>query len=205
LDEGSREVVGNHGNLERRAGLMESLTSLSPGEYAPFYETYVSRVPEGDILEILSGEIGETLRLIRSIPSELEEYRYQPDKWSVREVVGHMVDTERAFAFRALRFARGDTAQLPGMNQDEYAAGSNAASRPLAELASEFEVVRAASIALFRGFSVGAWSRVGVASGCSFTVRAVSFIIAGHEIHHRSGLEENYRGELKPEGGSRTA
>ncbi len=117
---------------------MEIVGSPTPDEYAPFYETYVSRVPEGDIVEILSREVGDTLRLIRSIPSELEEYRYELDKWSVREVVGHMIDAERVFAFRAFGFARGHRAALPGMDQDDYTAWSNAASRPLAELASEF-------------------------------------------------------------------
>ncbi len=179
--------------------MMRSVTSVAPSEYDPFYETYVSRVPEGDIVEILSGQIADTLRLLGSVPPELEEYRYGPDKWSVREVVGHMIDTERTFTFRALAFARGDGASLPGMDQDEYAAGSNAGERFLAELGAEFFTVRTATVALFRGFSEEAWSREGVASGCSFTVRSISFIIAGHEIHHRTGLEENY--VSPPEGG----
>lgn len=171
---------------------MGSITSVAPSEYAPFYQTYVGRVPEGDILEILSGQMADTLGLFRSVPSELEEYRYGPGKWSVREVVGHLIDTERIFGFRALAFARGDATPLPGMEQDEYAAGSNAASRPLSELAAEFAAVRIATVALFRGFSDDAWGRVGIASGCSFSVRSLAFIIAGHEIHHRAGLEENY-------------
>lgn len=172
---------------------MESVTSVDRIEYAPFYETYVCRVPPGDIVEILSEQVADTLGLIRSVTADREQYRYQPGKWSVREVVGHMIDTERVFTFRALAFARGEAAPLPGMNQDEYAAGSNAASRPLAELVAEFAAVRGATVALFRSFSGEVWSRVGVASGCSFTVRAVPFIIAGHELHHRRGLEENYR------------
>ena len=186
---------------------MESVTSVDRSEYAPFYETYVSRVPKGDILEILSEEVRETLGLIRSILPALEEHRYEPGKWSVREVVGHMIDAERVFAFRAMAFARGDKGPLPGMDQDEYAAGSNAASRPLADLASEFAALRASTTAFFRGLPVEAWSRAGVASGhsntrrwsCSFTVRALSFIIAGHEIHHRSGLEKSYLREPKRE------
>ena len=150
-------------------------------------------------MEILSGQITDTVGLLSSVPSDLEEYRYEPGKWSVREVVGHLIDTERIFAFRALAFARGDTVSLPGMDQDEYASMSNAASRPLAELAAEFAAVRTATVALFNSFSADAWSRVGLASGWSFTVRSVAFIIAGHEIHHRTGLEENYVSQQKRE------
>ncbi len=171
---------------------MESITSVNPSEYAPFYETYVSRVPEGEILEILSVQIGDTLGLLNSVPAELEVYRYGTGKWSVREVVGHMIDAERIFSFRALAFARGDSAPLPGMDQVQYAAVSDAGTRPLAELAAELATVRAATVALFRSFSGDVWSRDGIASGCSFTVRSFPFIIAGHELHHRSGLEVNY-------------
>jgi hypothetical protein len=109
--------------------MRESVTSVSPSEYAPFYETYVNRVPEGDIVDILAGQMADTLALLGSVPPEFEEYRYGPGKWSVREVVGHMVDTERTFGFRALAFSRGDEGPLPGMNQDEYVAASNAGAR----------------------------------------------------------------------------
>ena len=151
-------------------------------------------MPEGDVLELLSTQIGTTLEVLASMPPELEEHRYAPDKWSVREVVGHVIDAERVFAHRAFSFARDDAGPLPGMDQHEYAAASNAATRPLAELADELAVVRNATLALFRGFPEEAWTRTGVASGFSFSVRCFPFIIVGHEIHHRTGLLEHYMG-----------
>ena len=176
--------------------MMESVTHVDRSEYAPYYDTYVRRVPDGDIAEILSGQVADTLSLLGSVPANREDYRYEPGKWSVREVVGHMIDTERIFAFRALAIARGEGASLPGMDQDEYAAASNAGSRSLSDLAAEFAAVRTTTVALFGGLSAEAWSRQGIASECSFTVRSIAFIIAGHEIHHRTGLEENYMSGL---------
>lgn len=164
----------------------------SPSEHEAYYSIYIDQVPEGDVLEILSTQIETTVDLLASVSPELEEHRYAPDKWSVRQVVGHVIDVERVFAHRALTFARCDAAPLPGMEQDEYAAASNAAVRPLAELAAELAVVRQSTLTLFRGLPDDAWTRTGMASGFSFTVRCFPFIIAGHEIHHRKGLMENY-------------
>ncbi len=164
----------------------------SQEEYEAYYSTYIDQVPDGDVLEILSTEIVTTLDLLASISPELEAHRYASDKWSVREVVGHIIDTERIFAHRAFSFARADAATLPGMDQDDYMAASNAAVRPLAELAAELEAVRRSTLALFRGLPDAAWTRSGVASGFSFSIRTFPFIVAGHEIHHRRGLVDNY-------------
>ena len=166
----------------------------SPSEHEAYYSLYIDQVPEGDVLETLGTQIETTLDLLASVSPELEEHRYAPDKWSVREVVGHVIDAERVFAYRAFTFGRSDAAPIPGMEQNEYAAASNAAVRPLAELAAELAVVRRSTLALFRGLPDDAWSRAGVASGFSFTVRCFPFLIAGHEIHHRKGLIENYLG-----------
>ena len=166
----------------------------SPGEHEAYYSTYIDQVPEGDVLETLSTQVEVTLDLLASVPPEMEEHRYAPGKWSVREVVGHVIDAERTFVHRALTFARSDAGPLPGMDQDEYAAASNAAVRPLAELASELSAVRLSSLALFRGLPDDAWTRSGTASGFSFTVRCFPFIVAGHEVHHRKGLMEDYLG-----------
>jgi len=163
-----------------------------PSEHEAYYSTYIDQVPEGDVLQLLGTQIETTLELLASVSPELETHRYAPDKWTVREVVGHVIDAERVFAHRAFSFARADASPIPGMDQDEYAAASNAAVRPLAELASELEAVRSSTLALFRGFPDEAWTRSGVASGFSFSVRCLPFIIAGHEIHHRRGLVENY-------------
>ena len=163
-----------------------------PSEHDAYYSTYIDLVPEGDVLEILGTQIEATLELLTSVSPEVEEHRYAPGKWSVREVVGHVIDAERIFAHRALTFARSDQGPLPGMDQDDYASASNAGDRPLAELAAELAAVRQSSLALFRSFPDDAWTRSGVASGFSFTVRCFPFIVAGHEIHHRNGLMNDY-------------
>ena len=170
-----------------------------PSEYAPYYGTYIDRVPVGDILEILADQIGETLTLVRAVPPEFEEHRYGDGKWSVREVVGHLIDSERVFSYRAMTFARGDGGPLPGMDQDDYASASNAASRSLEDLSRELEAVRASTLALFKGLPDEAWERSGIASDCSFTVRCFPYLIAGHELHHHTGLVENYLVDLEPD------
>jgi uncharacterized damage-inducible protein DinB len=168
------------------------LTRPAADEYADYYSTYASKVPEGDILELMSSELEETLSLLASVPEDRETYRYGPDKWSIREAVGHMIDTERTFAYRALWFARSSPDPLPGMQQDDWAATSNAHERPLADLASEFEAARRSNLAMFAGFDEETASRTGVASGCTFSVRAIAYIVVGHEIHHRRILSERH-------------
>lgn len=165
-----------------------------PSEHELYYGLYVGQVPDGNVLEILGTQIRVTLDLLSSVPPELERHRYAPGKWSVREVVGHVIDVERVAAHRAFTMARGDPEPLGGIDQEVYAAGSNAGDRPLADLADELAVVRGATLALFRGLSDDVWTRTGMASGVSFTVRTFPYIIAGHEIHHRVGLETHYLG-----------
>ncbi len=162
-----------------------------PNEYAEYYGRYIEKVPDGDIVEILSRQVEETVELL-AIPPERETYRYAAGKWSVREVVGHMTDVERVFALRALAFARKDPAALPSFEQDDYAATAGAHERALPELADEYRKVRASNVAMFQSFTKEAWARAGVASGCTFTVRAVAWIVAGHELHHREVLETRY-------------
>jgi uncharacterized damage-inducible protein DinB len=168
------------------------LSRPTTDEYAEYYETYTRRVPEGDILELMDSELEATLAVLASVPAERETYRYEPGKWSIREAVGHMIDTERTFAFRALWFARDVGLPLPGMEQDEWAAVSNAHERPLAELAAEFAAARRSHRAMFAGFDAEAPTRSGIASGVSFTVQSIAWILVGHEIHHRTILEERY-------------
>ena len=163
-----------------------------PSEYEAYYRTYTSRVPDGDVLDTMERQLESTLEVLARVGPERESYRYAPGKWSVREVVGHMIDTERLFAYRALSFARGAEDALPSMEQDEWAALANAEGRSLSELAAEFEYVRRGHVLMFRGFDHEAWLRTGVASGFRFTVRSFPWILAGHEIHHRGVLEERY-------------
>jgi hypothetical protein len=161
-------------------------------EYAPFYETYVSLVPDGDVVETLSRQAEEVSALLAGITEERAGYAYAPGKWSIKEVVGHVIDTERVFSYRALAIARGEQQPLPGMDQDAYMARSNFGERALADLAEEFERLRRANILMLRGLSEEAWSRRGTASGCEVTVRAVAYIMAGHAAHHLQVLRTRY-------------
>jgi uncharacterized damage-inducible protein DinB len=161
-------------------------------EHDAYFGRYIDKVPEGDILEILEGELQQTLGLLASVPAARETYRYAEGKWSIREVIGHLIDSERLFQYRALCFARRDPAHLPTFDEDEYARQSNAHGRPLAELAEELESVRRASLTLFRSFDEEATRRTGKASVYEFSVRSFPYIIAGHEVHHRGVIEDRY-------------
>ena len=169
-----------------------------PSEYAPYYAAYIDLIKDGDILKILADQMEETLTLVRAVPPDLENHSYGTGKWSVREVIGHLIDTERVFGYRAFTFARGDAGPLPGMDQDRYADVSNAGSRSLENLADELQAVRASTLAFFRGLPDEAWERSGIASDYSFTVRSIPYLIAGHELHHHTGLVENYLVDLDP-------
>ena len=161
-------------------------------EHDEYYSVYIDRVPDGDILEILTREIERTGEVLAKVPPEREGFRYASGKWSVREVVGHMLDAERVFAHRALWFARADPAPLPGMDQDTWAGASNANDISVGQLFEELALARLSHLAMFRGFDDEIWLRRGTASGCQFTVRSLPYILAGHELHHRSVLEEKY-------------
>ncbi|MDT5158881.1 MAG: hypothetical protein QOC61_1044 [Acidobacteriota bacterium] len=161
-------------------------------EYAPYYEKYVSLVPATDVIETLERQARETLALLRAIPEERGGHAYEPGKWSIKQVVGHIVDGERVFVYRALRFARGDRTPLPGFEQDDYVAGADFDSRSLASLLDEFEAVRGATLSLFRSLDSESWRRAGVASDNEVSVRALAYITAGHEAHHIRILRERY-------------
>lgn len=162
------------------------------GEFLPYYERYIALVPDGDVLATLETQMSDTQALLRGLPASTSTYRYAPDKWSVNEVVGHVIDAERIFAARALRFARNDATALPGFEQDDYVRNSNANAYPLAELAAELDHVRRSTLFLFRHLDEPAWLRRGVASNAEVTVRALAYIIAGHELHHREILHTRY-------------
>lgn len=161
-------------------------------EYAPYYGGYINQVPDGDIIEILSRQLDETRALLASIAEERGDFRYAADKWSIKELLGHLIDAERVFAYRALRFGRGDQTELAGFDQDPYVLNFNVAKRSLAELADEFAVVRQATLYLVKNFDEAAWSQRGVASQNEVSVRALVFIMAGHVNHHLRILRERY-------------
>lgn len=162
------------------------------GEYAPYYEKYVALVPEGDIVETLERQSADTLSLLRSLSEEQGASRYEPGKWSVKEVVGHIADCERVFAYRALRFARDDRTPLSGFDQDDFARGAGFDARTLSSLVAEYESVRAATLSLLRSLTPEAWQRRGTANDNEVTVRALAHVIAGHELHHVGILRERY-------------
>ena len=161
-------------------------------EYADFYAGYVSKVPGSDVLGVLESQRLQMLQLFAGRSERDGSFRYAPGKWSVKEVLGHITDAERIFTYRALRIARGDQTPLPGFEQDDFVKNGGFAERTLANLAEEFGMVRNASMALFRSLQEAAWPRRGVASQKEVTVRALAFITAGHQIHHRLILEERY-------------
>ncbi len=161
-------------------------------EYAPYYGTYISKVPDSDLLQILEQQRQETQTLLASIPEAKALTRYARGKWSIKEVVGHLIDAECVFAYRALRFARGDQTPLPSFEQDDYVREGRFDVRPLANLAAAFDHVRRATIALFRSLDAEALARRGVASNNEVSVRAIAYIIAGHERHHVEILRERY-------------
>lgn len=161
-------------------------------EYAPYYEKYVSLVPAGDLIETLARQGAETLALFRSLTEEQGGSRYAPDKWSIKQLVGHMVDAERIFTYRALRFARADRTPLPGFEQDDYVNAGNFDARSLESLTGELAQTRSSTISLFRSFDAEAWQRRGIANDSEASVRALAHIIAGHELHHLGILRERY-------------
>jgi DinB superfamily len=162
-------------------------------EYRASFADYVSRVPAGaDILELLARQRADTQARLHAIPEARGGHRYAPGKWSVKEIVLHLSDTERIMAYRALRIARADTTPLPGFDENAYAPASGADAVPLAELASEFSAVRQATLALFRHLPREAWTRRGTASDAPISVRALAWVIAGHEHHHLAVLAERY-------------
>ncbi len=161
-------------------------------EYGEFYAGYVARVPEGDLVTILAGQIEDTAGLLAGVEEETASRSYAPGKWSLKEVVGHLVDTERVMAYRALRLARGDTTPIPGFEQDDYVAAASFDTRSLHELVDELRLLRRGTVVLFDGLEEEAWSRRGTASGAPVSVRALACIIAGHELHHRVAMRERY-------------
>ena len=161
-------------------------------EYADYYANYISKVPGSDVLSVLESQRLQMLQLFAGRSERDGSFRYAPGKWTVKEVLGHITDTERIFSYRALRIARGDQTPLPGFEQDDYVRSGAFGDRTLAGLAEEFGAVRTASVSLLRSFNEEAWSRRGVASQKEVTVRALGFMIAGHQIHHRIILEERY-------------
>lgn len=161
-------------------------------EYAEFYRTYVDPLPDGDILAQLHRQQEVTVAYLGGLTEEQCGYRYEPGKWTPRQVIGHVMDAERVFSLRALWFARGDAAALPGFDHNVWVGTSNADRRPMSDLLDEYGAVRAATMSLFGGMAPEAATATGVASGAEISVRALTWIIAGHERHHVQILRNRY-------------
>jgi hypothetical protein len=161
-------------------------------ESAPYYSVYIDQAPGDDPAALIESQLDEALSLFAGISEERSAYRYEPGKWSIKQLLNHITDTERAFAFRALWFARNFTSPLPGYDQDIAAAGAEADCVSWADHVDEFRAVRLSTISLFRNLPPDAWLRRGIASEKSFTVRSLAFIIPGHVAHHIRILRERY-------------
>jgi len=162
------------------------------GDAAPYYFPYISQVPGDDAIEVMERQLEQSLALFAGISEEASANRYAPDKWSIRQLVNHVTDTERALAFRALWFSRGFTTPLPSYDQNIAAAGAAADSVGWSAHVDEFQAVRESTISLFRNMPAEGWTRSGIASDNHVTVRALAFIIAGHVEHHVKILRERY-------------
>ena len=163
-----------------------------PDEIPSYYVGYIKRVPETDPVMVCAAQIEETAALLRNLSDTDAMYRYSRGKWSIKEVVGHLADTERIMAYRALRIARGDITPLPSFDENAYVPVAKFDSRSLVDLVGELRTVRAATLALLRTFNADAWPRRGTASGKPVSVRALGFMIPGHERHHVEILRTRY-------------
>ncbi|MDB5352835.1 MAG: DinB family protein [Planctomycetota bacterium] len=173
-----------------------------PAEHASYYGKYVALVPEGDILAAMRSELEQTLALLRDVPDDEALRRHAPYTWSLKEVVGHMIDGERIFGYRALRFARGDATPLPGFDENAYAQVGQFDRLPLGDLLAEFASVRRSNLSLFGNLAEDAWTRTGTANGSAASVRALAYILVGHERHHTSIMRRRLAG---PAGGVQRA
>lgn len=162
------------------------------GEAAPYYSRYIDLVHSDDVVGVLEAQLRDTTTLLATISEDRSRHRYAPDKWSLREMLSHVSDTERVFAARAFWFARGFESPLPDFDQEPCARAARADEIPWARHVGEFRAVREATLALFQNLFPEAWSRTGVASGNTFTVRAMAYIAAGHVAHHLAVLKDKY-------------
>ena len=174
-------------------GTLRLIDKPRPGEYPPYAAMYIDLLPDdGRVLEYLAEGARRVESVFESASADRLVHRYAAGKWTPREVLLHIIDDERVFSYRALRFARGDQTELPGFEQDPYVAESGANARSVASLLEEHRAVRDSTLALFQHLPVAAFDRAGVASGYRVTVRALAYHITGHELHHLNVLRERY-------------
>lgn len=169
------------------------ITDLQPNEYAAYYNTYLPLVnDEWSLTEELEVSVHDFIRFVQDIPMDKHDYRYAEGKWTIKDIIQHLIDSERIFSYRALRFARNDNTELPGFDENLYAATANGSERKLQEMLTELALVRQSTIMLFRSFSPDDLLKTGIASGNNASVRALGFIIIGHQNHHIKVFKERY-------------
>jgi hypothetical protein len=163
-------------------------------EYDAYYEKYISKVTEGDLLDVLRKQPADLAALFRGLPEEVGLHAYEPGKWSMKESISHLIDGERIFAYRVLRISRGDETPIEGFEQDGYIENSHANDRTFAELLEEFSLLRRANTLMLANLRDDGWMRLGTASGVPVSVRALAYIMAGHVRHHEAIFREKYLG-----------
>lgn len=169
------------------------ISQLQPNEYSQFYANYVALVSdEYSLLEELEISVHRLVKFVREIPMDKFDYRYAEGKWTIKDILQHLIDAERVFAYRALCFARNDKTELPGFEEDDYVIEANANKRSIQDLLTELLIVRQSSLALFKSFNDEQLMRIGTASNNPMSVRALGFIIIGHQNHHQRVFEERY-------------
>lgn len=172
---------------------MKLISKPSEGEYIPYAIAYISLVPDdGAVLQYAADNLENVKSLIRAATEEELLYRYAPGKWNIKEVLVHIIDTERIFAYRALRIARNDKTPLTGFEQDDYVPASNAGERDIESIMEEYAAVRMATLTLFRSLDMADYLKTGVANNHPVSVRALAYQIAGHEQHHFNIIKERY-------------
>ena len=167
-------------------------TQLPENEYASFYAPYINALGEVNLMEELEISLHDFIRFVQNIPMDKFDYRYAEGKWNIKEIIQHVIDTERIFAYRALRISRNDETPLPGFDENYYIANTEAANRSIQDLLTEFSAVRHANLYLFKSFSEEQMKRTGTASNTVVSVRAIGFIMIGHQKHHQKVFQERY-------------
>ncbi len=164
----------------------------SAGEYDPYYAAYIDAVDSDDVLAALAEQRDDVLELLRTLDPAVGDHRYAPGKWTLKQVLQHVLDSERIFSVRALCIARGETQSLPGFDENAYADHATAGHRTIGDIAAELEQVRAATLGLFASLPAAAWTRTGTANGATISVRAIPWILAGHATHHVGVIRDRY-------------
>jgi uncharacterized damage-inducible protein DinB len=167
-------------------------TELKNTEYAPYYSSYIQMASNVDMLEELEICLHEFIKFVQNIPMDKFDYRYEDGKWTIKEIIQHVIDTERIFSYRALRVSRNDKTSLPGFDENDYISNTDAKDRHLQSLLTELSIVRQSTLALFKSFSPLQLERLGTASNNNISVRAIGFILIGHQKHHQKIFEERY-------------